>query len=207
MRLGLLGGTFDPIHYGHLLLAAECRQSLALDKVLFIPAGQPWLKAGQPLTPGIHRRRMVELAIADHPPFALWDGELRRPGPTYTVDTLTQLQSELPDVADFYFILGLDALESFPRWKDPERILQLVKLAVAARPGYTAAAGNDIIQKLKSRYPEHADRITLMTLPGAEISATAIRRRAAAGRSFRYHTPEPVAQYILEHGIYQEQSP
>lgn len=207
MRLGLLGGTFDPIHYGHLLLAEECRQSLALDKVLFIPAGQPWLKAGQPLTPGVHRRRMVELAIADHPPFALWDGELRRPGPTYTVDTLTQLQSEWPDVADFYFILGIDALESFPRWQDPERILQLVKLAVAARPGYPAKSGNDIIQKLNSRYPEHADRITLMTLPGAEISATEIRRRAAAGISFRYHTPEPVVRYILEHGIYQEQSP
>ena len=207
MRLGLLGGTFDPIHYGHLLLAAECLQSLALNKVLFIPAGQPWLKAGQPLTPGIHRRRMVELAIADHPQFALWDGELLRPGPTYTVDTLTQLQSELPDVADFYFILGIDALESFPRWKDPERILQLVQLAVAARPGYPTAAGNDIIKKLKSRYPEYADRITALTLPGAEISATAIRRRAAAGRSFRYHTPEPVAQYILEHRIYQEQSP
>ena len=207
MRLGLLGGTFDPIHYGHLLLAEECRQTLALAKVLFIPAGQPWLKAGQPLTPGVHRRRMVELAIADHPPFSLWDGELRRPGPTYTVDTLAQLQAELPDVADFYFILGIDALESFPRWKDPERILQLVQLAVAARPGYPAAAGNHIIQKLKSRYPEHADRITLMTLPGAEISATEIRRRAAAGRSFRYHTPEPVARYILENRLYQEQSP
>ena len=206
MRLGLLGGTFDPIHYGHLLLAAECRQSLALDKVLFIPAGQPWLKAGQPLTPGCHRRRMVELAIDDHPKFALWDGELRRPGPTYTVDTLTQLQSEW-QTADFYFILGIDALESFPRWKDPESILQLVQLAVAARPGYPDMTGNAIIQKLKSRYPEHADRITLMTLPGVEISATEIRRRAAAGRSFRYHTPEPVAQYILENGIYQEQSP
>lgn len=207
MRLGLLGGTFDPIHYGHLLLAEECRHSLALDKVLFIPAGQPWLKAGQPLTPGCHRQRMVELAIADHPPFALWDGELRRPGPTYTVDTLAQLQSEYPDAADFYFILGIDALESFPRWKDPERILQLTRLAVAARPGYPAMDKNDIIQKLKSRYPEHADRITTLTLPGAEISATAIRRRAAAGRSFRYHTPEPVARYILENRLYQEQSP
>lgn len=207
MRLGLLGGTFDPIHYGHLLLAEECRHSLALDKVLFIPAGQPWLKAGQPLTTGVHRRRMVELAIADHPHFALWDGELLRPGPTYTVDTLAQLQKEWSAVADFYFILGLDALESFHHWKDPERILQLVQLAVAARPGYTAAAGNDIIQELKSRYPEYADRITALTLPGAEISATEIRRRAAAGRSFRYHTPEPVAQYILENRLYQEQSP
>lgn len=207
MRLGLLGGTFDPIHYGHLLLAEECRYSLALDKVLFIPAGQPWLKAGQPLTPGVHRRRMVELAIADHPHFALWDGELRRPGPTYTVDTLTQLQGEWSDVADFYFILGIDALKSFPRWKDPERILQLVQLAVAARPGYPAMDKNDIIQKLKSRYPLPADRITFLTLPGVEISATAIRRRAAAGRSFRYHTPEPVARYILENRLYQEQSP
>ena len=207
MRLGLLGGTFDPIHYGHLLLAEECRQSLALDKVLFIPAGQPWLKAGQPLTTSVHRRRMVELAIADHPQFALWDGELLRPGPTYTVDTLAQLQAEWPNVADFYFILGIDALKSFPRWQDPERILQLTKLAVAARPGYPAKSGNDILQELKSRYPEHADRITLLTLPGAEISATEIRRRAAAGISFRYHTPEPVARYILEHEIYQEQSP
>lgn len=204
MRWGILGGTFDPIHLGHLLLAEEGREILALDKVLFVPAGQPWLKAGQPLTAAIHRLRMVELATADNPHFEVlrWEGE--RPGPSYTVDTLARLRSESGADVELHFILGLDALADFPRWKDPERILQLANLAVVPRPGYVADGdGDDIVAEIKSRYPAYADRITMLAVESVAISATDLRRRLAIGQSLRYRTPAAVGEYIGEQGLYK----
>ena len=204
MRLGILGGTFDPIHLGHLLLAEECREILALDKVLFVPAGQPWLKAGQPLTAAIHRLRMVELATADNPHFEVLRWEVERPGPSYTVDTLERLRVELGSDAELHFILGLDALADFPRWKDPERILQLANLAVVPRPGYsTEGDADDIVAGIKSRYPAYADRITRLAVASVAISATDLRRRAAIGQSLRYRTPAAVGEYIGEKGLYK----
>ena len=203
MRVGVLGGTFDPVHLGHLLIAEECRLSLELDRVLFIPAGQPWLKAGQPLTAEEHRWQMVQLAVESNPHFQALRTELDRPGPSYTVDTLTRLHTELEPPAELYFILGLDALESFNLWKEPERILQLATLAVVHRPGYGNDERDKIIAGVKTRYPDYVHRLTALPIPGIEISATAIRRRAAADQSFRYHTPEPVEQYILEHRLYR----
>ena len=126
MRIGILGGTFDPVHLGHLLIAEESRIGLQLDQVLFVPAGRPWLKEGQPLAEASHRVRMVELAIASNPHFRVRLNEVDRPGLTYTVDTLEELRSEVPDGAELYFILGLDAFESFHRWKEPDRILEFV---------------------------------------------------------------------------------
>lgn len=204
MRYGILGGTFDPIHLGHLLLAEECLEILALDKVLFVPAGQPWLKAGQPLTAAVHRLRMVELATADNPHFEVLRWELERPGPSYTVDTLERLRTEWGADAELHFILGLDALADFPRWKDPERILQLANLAVVPRPGYaTEGDGDDIVSGIKSRYPAYADRITMLAVASVAISATDLRRRAAIGQSLRYWTPAAVGEYIGEKGLYK----
>ena len=202
MRYGILGGTFDPIHLGHLLLAEEGREILALDKVLFVPAGQPWLKAGHPLTAAVRRLRMVELATADNPHFEVLRWEVERPGPSYTVDTLARLRAETGVDAELHFILGLDALADFPRWKDPERILQLANLAVVPRPGY-AADGDNIVAGIKSRYPAYADRITVLAVASVAISATDLRRRAGVGQSLRYRTPAAVGEYIREWGLYK----
>ena len=204
MRWGILGGTFDPIHLGHLLLAEEGREILALDKVLFVPAGQPWLKAGQPLTAAVHRLRMVELATADNPHFEVLRWEVERPGPSYTVDTLERLRAEGGAAVELHFILGLDALAEFPRWKDPERILQLANLAVVPRPGYAAEGdGDNIVDGIKSRYPAYADRITILAVASVAISATDLRRRVAIGQSIRYRTPAAVGKYIGEQGLYK----
>ena len=198
MRIGILGGTFDPIHLGHLLIAEEARIGLQLDQVLFVPAGRPWLKEGQPLTDAPHRVRMVELAIASNPHFQVCRKELERPGLTYTVDTLDELGSELPAGTGLHFILGLDAFESFHRWKEPERILELCRLVVVSRPGYADEERDELL----ARYRHHGDRICLLPVHSVDFSATEIRRRAAEGISFRYQVPEAVEAYILEQGLY-----
>ena len=198
MRIGILGGTFDPVHLGHLLIAEESRISLGLDQVLFVPAGRPWLKEGQPLTEARHRVRMVELAIASNPHFQVRRNEVDRPGLTYTVDTLAELRSELPAETELFFILGLDAFESFHRWKEPERILELCRLVVVSRPGYA----DETRDALLAPYRDQADRICLLPVHSVDFSATEIRRRAARGISFRYQAPEAVEGYIVEQGLY-----
>ena len=200
MRIGLLGGTFDPVHLGHLLIAEESRVSLELDQVLFVPAGRPWLKEGQALTEACHRVRMVELAVASNPHFQVLRNEVDRAGLSYTVDTLEELGSEMPADTEFYFILGLDAFESFHRWKEPERILQLCRLAVVSRPGYA----DDARDELMARYQDRSDRICLLPVHNVDFSATEIRRRAAEGISFRYQVPEAVEGYILDKGLYRD---
>ena len=147
MRIGILGGTFDPIHLGHLLIAEESRITLGLERVLFVPAGRPWLKEGQPLTDAVHRVRMVELATASNPHFQVRRNEVERPGPSYTVDTLGELRAELDPDAELYFILGLDALESFHRWKEPERVLDLCRLVVVGRPGYSEGEREQLLAR------------------------------------------------------------
>ena len=200
MRIGILGGTFDPIHLGHLLIAEESRIGLGLEQVLFVPAGRPWLKEGQPLTEARHRVRMVELAISSNSCFQIRRNEVDRPGLTYTVDTLKELKSELPSSAEFYFILGLDAFEGFHRWKEPDRILELCRLVVVSRPGYSVEERD----RLLARYRERSDRICLLPVHSVDFSATEIRRRAAEGVSFRYQVPEAVEGYIVEQRLYQE---
>ena len=198
MRIGILGGTFDPVHLGHLLIAEESRIKLGLDRVLFIPAGRPWLKEGQPLTESSHRVRMVELAIASNPHFQVRLNEVNRPGLTYTVDTLEELRGELPVETELFFILGLDAFENFHQWKEPDRILELCCLVVVSRPGY----GGEERDELLARYREHGGRICLLPVHSVDFSASEIRRRAAAGISFRYQVPEAVEEYIGEYGLY-----
>ena len=199
MRIGILGGTFDPVHLGHLLIAEESRISLGLDQVLFVPAGRPWLKEGQALTDPGHRVRMVELAISSNPYFGLRRNEVDRAGLSYTVDTLEELGSEFPLGTEFYFILGLDAFESFHRWKEPERVLELCRLVVVSRPGYAEEERDQVM----ARYWDRSDRIHLLPVHNVDFSATEIRRRAAEGLSFRYQVPEAVEEYILEKGLYR----
>ncbi len=179
MRVGILGGTFDPVHVGHLIIAEEALSQLALDQVLFIPTGQPWLKADQPLSAAEHRLKMVELAIASNPRMAVSQIEVDRSGPTYTVDTLEQLKIDLGEDVQLYFILGLDALEQFHRWKRPERIIELCNLAIASRPGFQ---NSRILDEQLGRLPKMGSKLTFVAAPIMDISGSSMRLRASEGR-------------------------
>ena len=198
MRVGVLGGTFDPVHLGHLIVAEDARLRLRLDKVIFMTAGQPWLKKEQPLTPAEQRFDMVRLATAPNPHFEAARQEIDRTGPTYTVDTLESLRRELGLDATIYFIVGLDALEQFDQWKDPERILALSHLAAVRRPGWTEFD----VAGFVGRYPQAKGKVELLSIPLVDISGTELRRRAAVGESLRYQVPDSVVEYIQEHQLY-----
>ena len=199
MRVGILGGTFDPVHVGHLIIAEEALSRLALDQLLFIPAGQPWLKADQPLSEAEHRLKMVELAIASNPRLGVSRIEVDRAGPTYTIDTLEQLKRDLGEDAQLYFILGLDALEQFHRWEQPERIIELCELAIASRPGYQ---NSRILDEQLGRFPKLGSKINFVAAPVMDISGSSIRLRASEGRSIKYRVPEAVERYIRQHSLY-----
>ena len=197
MRIGVLGGTFDPIHLGHLIIAEEARDRLDLEEVCFVPARDPWMKAGQPLTSGHDRLSMARLAMEDNPFFRVSTLELERPGPSYTVDTLRELQEDYGPEAQLFFILGSDAFARFDEWEDPEGILGLATLVVVDRPGATASA-EAIDQQVGNA--GSVERVRGVHL---EISAKDIRRRVAAGASIRYLVPEPVERYIYARGLYR----
>ncbi len=197
MRIGVLGGTFDPIHLGHLIIAEEARDRLDLEEVCFVPARDPWMKAGQPLTSGHDRLSMARLAMEDNPFFRVSTLELERPGPSYTVDTLRELQEDYGPEAQLFFILGSDAFDRFDEWKDTEGILGLAILVVVDRPGATASA-EAIAQQVGNA--GSVERVRGVHL---EISAKDIRRRVAAGASIRYLVPEPVERYIYARGLYR----
>ena len=189
-RIGVFGGTFDPPHVGHLIMAETARQQAGLDRVLFLPAGDPWRKAHREVTPAQHRLAMTRLAIADNPCFELDDREVRRQGPTYTADTLRELKAEAPD-AQFYFITGEDALADLPNWHQPDLIVELAVFVVAPRLGARPPAG---------LVPE--ERIVRLEMPYIGISSTRLRDMAAAGLSLRYQVPVAVEAYIREQGLY-----
>ena len=198
MRLGVLGGTFDPVHIGHLAMAEEARLQFGLDRVLFVPVGQPWLKEGQPLSEARHRVEMVRLAVSSNPHFEVCLEEVERSGPTYTIDTLEALQQRYVHASGLFFILGSDGMEQFHLWKEPERLLDLCQWVVVERPGHE----NFDLAALQARYPGAARSISLVSMPTMGVSATEIRRRAAAGLSLRYHVPDRVAAYIEENRLY-----
>ncbi len=195
MNIGFLGGTFDPVHVAHLVLAEQARDQLALDQVLFIPAGDPWRKSHRAITAAEHRLAMLRLAIEGNGAFAISDIELRREGPTYTADTLEALAGERLDDA-FWFILGADALADLPNWREPERIVKHAMLAVAPRDVREVNAA-------ELNIPALAGRLQLFDCPRLAISSTEIRERAAAGRSIRYLVPDAVAAYIEQHNLYR----
>lgn len=197
VRLGVLGGTFDPPHVAHLVLAEQARERLALDRVLWVPAGEPWRKAGRPVTPAAHRVAMVRLAVEGHPAFEVSTLEVDRAGPSYTVETLAEL-SEREAKVDLYLILGEDALEDLPHWREPERLLSMTTLAVAAR-----GAERPQLAGLEARLPGLSERIVWLEMPRLDVSATELRRRAAEGRSLRYLVPDAVARYIAGECLYR----
>ncbi|MGH2512036.1 MAG: nicotinate-nucleotide adenylyltransferase [Candidatus Limnocylindrales bacterium] len=203
--LGLLGGTFDPIHDGHLALAAAVRAGLGLDRVVFIPAGSPPHKPGQRISPGEDRRAMVALAIAAEPSFGLSSIELDRPGPSYAVDTLAELARPArrgghPRALEF--ILSAEAFAGFPTWRDPVRILELARLAVVPRAG----AGPLDTEWLDRNLPGWRARVDFVDAPLVSISASTIRDRVRAGRSIAGLVPPAVAYYIRDHRLYTEPS-
>ena len=198
LRVGILGGTFDPVHVAHLVLADCAREQLSLDEVLFIPAGEPWRKGDRAITAAEHRLEMLKLAVAGNTGFGISDIELRRSGPTYTADTLEALAGERLD-DEFWFIVGADALTDLPNWHDPERIVAHARLAVAPREGVDVDAASLGIAGL-------SDRIDAFSLPALEISSSDIRARVAAGRSIRYLVPDAVERYIGRHGLYRAAS-
>ena len=195
MRVGILGGTFDPVHLAHLRLAEDARESLGLDEVLFVPAGEPWRKSERRITAAEHRLAMLELAVAGNDDFAISEIELRRDGPTYTADTLEQLAGERLD-DEFWFIVGADALADMPNWHDPERIVAHATLAVAERDGEQVDPGMIGV-------PGIAERVEKFAMPRMDISSTDIRARVAAARSIRYLVPPEVERYIAAHQLYR----
>jgi len=199
MKVGILGGTFDPIHLGHLIIAEEARVRLGLEEVLFIPTGQPWMKGGQPISPSQHRMNMVRLAVASNPFFKVCSMEMERPGPSYTVETLEELRRHRGPGHEFFFILGLDSLKEFHRWKDPAGILERCTLVALRRPGYEKVA----LAHLEEVRPDALARVVFLDAPLIEISGTEIRRRVASGVSIRYWVPREVEEYIYHNGLYR----
>jgi len=198
MNIGVLGGTFDPIHIGHLILAEEVRARLNLAEILFVPTGQPWLKVDSPISSAEHRVEVVRLAVADKPYFKLSTMEIERAGPTYTVDTIAELKAQLGTEDELFFILGWDNLAELPRWRQPSRLITMCRLVAVPRPGYPLPD----LKALEASIPGLSQRVTLMEKPEIDISASAIRDRVAQGLSIRHLVPQPVERYIKEHKLY-----
>ncbi len=184
--LGLFGGTFDPIHWGHLLLAESARDALGLAQLQFVPARVPPHKQDRGITPTTHRLAMLELAIAGNPGFGLCRWELDQSGPSYTVDTLRHMTAE--GWGPIYLLIGGDSLAQLPTWREPEVIRQLATLVVFDRPGWQ---------------PD-VDGVLTLALPQIDVSSTAVRERLKTGRTIRYWVPETVRQYIGDQGLYRD---
>lgn len=192
-RVGLLGGTFDPPHLGHLVAAEVARVVLGLDAIHFVVAGEPWMK--DRISPAEHRVRMVELAVADNDCFHANRTEIDRPGPTYTVDTLRQLSDANPDV-ELYFLLGTDAVAKLPDWKQGEEALKLATFVAIPRPGHEVTLEGPTL-----------GRVRRLDAPAIDISSTDLRRRFREGGAVRYQLPAPVERYVREQGLYTPRPP
>jgi nicotinate-nucleotide adenylyltransferase len=194
LRLGVFGGTFDPIHLGHLILAEFVRDSLRLDQVLFVPAAVPPHKRDVSIASAKHRCEMIRRAIADHPSFSMDTLELERHGPSYTVETLRELSQRLPS-RELYLIMGSDSLADFPYWREPAEIARRAWLAVVGRPG---------TESLRDGLPsEFRERVRWVDSPLIDISSTQIRQRVSEDRSIRYLVPKPVDEYIQQQNLYR----
>ncbi|HEX7733890.1 MAG TPA: nicotinate-nucleotide adenylyltransferase [Ktedonobacteraceae bacterium] len=200
-RIGVLGGTFDPVHYAHLAIAEEVYHALRLARVVFVPAGQPPHKMGYRVTPVEQRVHMLEQAIAPNPHFALSLVDVRRAGPSYTVDTLRLLRSEWGPRAEFFFVIGGDSLRDLPSWHDPAGVIAQATIVALVRPGYGELEryGSELAERL----PGIEERLITLEGPHMEISSTDLRQRVFKGRPIKYQTPEIVEHYILQHGLYR----
>ena len=200
MKVGILGGTFDPIHNAHLMCGEEARKELGLDVVLFVPAGEPWMKAGTEISPAHHRLNMTGLAIQPYPAFRVSSIEIDRPGPTYTVATLAALHQEGEPGSEYYLVLGIDALCTLPRWKEPARIMDLCTLVGVPRP----ELGEYDISALEDIRPGASREIVMLENPVLEISSSRIRESIARGLGEVDGVPAQVKKYIDAHGLYRD---
>jgi nicotinate-nucleotide adenylyltransferase len=189
-RVGIMGGTFDPIHHGHLVAASEVESLFGLDEVIFVPTGEPWQKSERQVSPAEHRYLMSVIATASNPRFWVSRVDIDRAGPTYTIDTIRDISAQRPG-AELYFITGADALAQILSWKDAEDALKLARFIGVTRPGYDLTA-------------EHLpiDSVTLLDVPAMAISSSDCRARVAAGRPVWYLVPDGVVQYINKHELY-----
>jgi nicotinate-nucleotide adenylyltransferase len=183
---------------GHLLVAKEARARLNLTEVLFVPAGQPRLRKQEPVATAEQRVQMVRLAIADKPYFKLFTMEIERAGPSYSVDTIAELQAQLGAESELFLILGWDSLAELPQWKEPSRLIEMCKLVIAPRLGYSQPD----LDSLDTIIPGISQRVVIMDKPEIDISASDIRNRVAQGLSIRHLVPEPVNRYIKQHKLY-----
>jgi len=190
-----MGGTFDPIHYGHLVTAEEALVQYSLDGVVFVPTGRPWMKQDRSVSPAEDRYLMTVIATASNPRFQVSRIEIDRDGPTYTVETLRALADEHPD-AELYFITGADAMLEIFDWKEPNEALDLAHFIAATRPGYDLA-------RFESRTPTRHPNVSVMNVPALAISSTDIRDRVRGTRPIRYLVPEGVKSYVEKAGIYR----
>ena len=198
MKIGVFGGTFDPIHKGHIKVAEKVRSQLDLTKVIFVPAGQPWLKTDNPISPTEHRVEMVRLAITDNPYFELSLVEINRPGPSYAVDTISELLAKLNTGNELFFILGWDSLLQLPQWKEVARLIKLCRLVAVPRSGYKLPD----LKQLEALTPGLSLSLILLDKPEIDVCSTEIRKRAAQRLSIRGLVPAPVANYIKQHKLW-----
>jgi nicotinate-nucleotide adenylyltransferase len=192
VRIGVMGGTFDPIHHGHLVAASEVGHIFALDEVVFVPTGQPWQKEGRKVSAPEDRYLMTVIATASNPRFSVSRIDIDRPGPTYTIDTLRDLRAERGEDAELFFITGADALSAMMSWQDVEELFSLAHFVGATRPGH----------RLTDRgLPE--DKVSLVEIPALAISSTGCRQRVAEGQPIWYLVPDGIVQYIAKRKLYQ----
>jgi nicotinate-nucleotide adenylyltransferase len=192
-----MGGTFDPIHYGHLLMGEEARQAFALDQVIFVPNGRPAHKKPYMVSPPEDRYAMTLLATASNPAFACSRVELDRPGPSYTIDTVRQFRREMPELEAVYFITGADAILEILTWHETDKLVDECLFIAVTRPGF-------VLEHLQGLVGlRFLKRISFLPIPGLEISSTDLRQRVRAGRSVKYLTPEPVEDYIRGQRLYR----
>lgn len=199
-RIGLFGGTFDPIHYGHLVLAECARHECELDRVVFIPAARPPHKHKEAVLGENYRYEMVRLAIKDNPHFEVSRVEIDRSGYSYTVDTVRYFRSHCPG-AEIYFITGLDALLDLKSWKDVGELVKLCRFVTAVRPGFELREDDDRLRGLPAEFWRN---LQIIEVPGLYISSTDLRYRIATGKPVRYLLPAVVEEYIRQHGFYRE---
>ncbi len=200
MRLGVFGGTFNPVHMGHLILAEQCREQAGLDQVLFVPAARPPHKQGLALASFEQRVEMLNLAISGQPSFRVDDLEKNRPGPSFTVDTLASLHDRDPN-AELLLIIGSDTLHDLPTWHEPRRLLELAGLLIVARPGWPVADVAEL-RKTLTLADDFPLRHQVCQVPLVEISSSDLRQRLAAGRSVRYLMPRAVEAYVNDKNLY-----
>ncbi len=198
-NIGILGGTFDPIHIGHLAIAAEARRRLALSRVIFVPAGQPWLKVNREITLAKHRIKMIELAISGKPYFELSTIEIERQGPSYTVDTLAFLQQKLGNKAKLFLILGWDSVNELPEWNNPTELLKMCKLVAITRK----SSNPPKLDVIETSVPGIKQGTILIDMKPINISSTDIRMRMSKGLSISGLVPYQVERYIRGQKLYQ----